>query len=280
MESMIEAINRRISVRTYAARPVEEEKKKQIADLLHADHKGPFGCKVRFDLIDFSKMERKEIKTLGTYGIIRGASLYIVSAVKEARGAMEDLGYCFEKGILVATSLGLGTCWMGGTFKRASFARRIGVLEGEVVPAVSPIGYARGQRSVMDVLLRRFAGSDERKPWDELFFDGGMTAPLSKDAAGGYATALECVRLGPSASNNQPWRIVRQENDSFHFFMKRTPGYDKLMRSVDLQLVDMGIALCHFELAAGETGLAGRWEEAKPGLDAGNAEYVLSWKLT
>jgi nitroreductase len=278
MESMIEAINRRISVRTYAARPVEEDKKRQMAGLLQGDHRGPFGCTVRFALIDFSEMERKEIKTLGTYGTIRGARLYIVSAVTEAHGAMVDLGYCFEKVILMATSLGLGTCWMGGTFRRASFARRVGVSEGEVIPAVSPLGYAREKRSFMDVLFRRFAGSDERKPWEELFFDGVMGSPLSKGAAGSYATALECVRRAPSASNNQPWRIVRQDSDSFHFFVKRTPGYDKLMRAADLQLVDMGIALCHFELAARETGLAGRWEGAKPSLDAGSAEYVLSWK--
>lgn len=278
MDSMIEAIRRRVSVRTYAARPVEEDKKRDIVDLLRANHEGPFGHRVRFALIDFSAMERKEIKTLGTYGTIRGAELYIVAAVSEGRGAMEDLGYCFEEIILAATNLGLGTCWMGGTFRRASFARRIGISEGEVVPVVSPIGYALHKRSLMDGLFRRFAGSDERKPWEELFFDGAMTNPLSKDAVGSYATALDCVRLGPSASNNQPWRILRQEGNLFHFYLKRTPGYDKIMRSADLQLVDMGIALCHFELATRETGLVGGWIQAQPDLDVGPVRYVLSWK--
>lgn len=278
MDSMIEVIRRRISVRTYAARPVEEDKKRDIVDLLHANHEGPFGHRVRFALIDFSEMERKEIKALGTYGTIKGAELYIVSAVAQGPGAMEDLGYCFEKVILAATNLGLGTCWMGGTFRRASFARRMGVSDGEVVPAVSPIGYAGDKRSVMDRMFRRFAGSDQRKPWEELFFDGAMTTPLSKDAVGSYATVLECVRLAPSASNNQPWRILRQGGNIFHFYLKRTPGYDKIMRSVDLQLVDMGIALSHFELAARETGLAGGWIQAQPDLDAGSVRYVLSWK--
>ena len=113
MDSMIEAIRRRISVRTYSARPIEEDKKQAVIDLLRANSEGPFGQQVRFALIDFSEMEREEIRTLGTYGMIRGARLYIVSAVKEGQGAMEDLGYCFEKVILGATSLGLGTCWMG-----------------------------------------------------------------------------------------------------------------------------------------------------------------------
>lgn len=278
MDSMIEAIRQRISVRTYEARSVEEDKKRNVADLLRANHQGPFGHTVRFALIDFSEIERKEIKTLGTYGTIRGAELYVAAAVREAPGAMEDLGYCFEEVILAVTNLGLGTCWMGGTFRRASFARRIGVSEGEVVPVISPVGYARQKRSVVDGLFRRFAGSDERKPWEELFFDGVTTVPLSKDAAGGYTTALECVRLGPSASNNQPWRILRREGNIFHFYLKRAPGYDKIMRSVDLQLVDMGIALCHFEVAAREIGLAGGWVEARPDVDVGSINYILSWK--
>ena len=277
MDSMIEAIRRRISVRTYAARPVEEDKKQAVVDLLRANSEGPFGQQVRFALIDFSDMEREEIRTLGTYGTIRGARMYIVGAVREGQGAMEDLGYCFEKVILGATSLGLGTCWMGGTFRRASFARRIGASESELVPAVSPIGYAGDKRSVMDRLFRRFAGSDGRKAWGELFFDGGMTTPLVKEVAGSYATALECVRLGPSASNNQPWRVLRQGDGILHFYLKRTPGYDKLMRSVDLQLVDMGIALSHFELAAREEGVVGGWVQAQPDLDVGSVKYVLSW---
>ena len=280
MDSMIEAIRRRISVRTYSEVPIEEDKKQAAVDLLRANTEGPFGQTVRLALIDFAEMERDEVRKLGTYGVIRGARLYIVSAVKEGRGAMEDLGYCFEKVILGATSLGLGTCWMGGTFRRSSFAKRIGASEGEIVPAVSPIGYAGDGRSVAEVLLRRFAGSDGRKPWRELFFDGGMATPLAKEAAGSYATALECVRLGPSASNNQPWRVLRQGDGIFHFYLKRTPGYDKLMRSVDLQLVDMGIALSHFELAARETGLAGGWMQSAPDLEAGSLRYVLSWRAS
>jgi nitroreductase len=278
MGSMVEAIRQRISVRTYAERPIEEDKKQAVVDLLRANKEGPFGQAVRLALVDFSEMDRKEVRTLGTYGVIRGARLYIVGAIREGPGSMEDLGYCFEKVILGATSLGLGTCWMGGTFRRASFARRIGASGGEIVPAVSPIGYAGDGRSVMDALFRRFAGSDGRKPWEELFFDGAMSVPLAKETAGSYATALESVRLAPSASNNQPWRIVRQGGGTFHFYLKRTPGYDKLMRSVDLQLVDMGIALCHFELAARETGLAGGWMQAPPHLEVGSLRYVLSWR--
>ncbi len=279
MESIIEAINRRVSVRSYADRSIEQGKKQEMINLLESTNEGPFGNKVRFALIDFSEMEKNEIGSLGTYGFISGAKLFIVSAIKDGAGAMVDLGYSFEKLILAATNLGLGTCWLGGTFKRANFAKRANVSEDEIVAAISPIGYARDRRTVREMVLRRLANSDRRKPWEELFFDGDFNSPLSKDSAGGYAVPLECVRLGPSASNNQPWRVVYQKQlGAFHFYLKRTWGYDKFNGRIDLQRVDIGIAMCHFELGAGETGLSGTWEVGKPDLAMGNAEYIVSWK--
>jgi nitroreductase len=279
MESIIEAINRRVSVRSYADRSIEQSKKQEMINLLESTNEGPFGNKVRFALIDFSEMEKNEIGSLGTYGFISGAKLFIVSAIKDGAGAMVDLGYSFEKLILAATNLGLGTCWLGGTFKRANFAKRVNVSEDEIVAAISPIGYARDRRTVRETAIRRLANSDRRKPWEELFFDGDFNTPLSKDSAGGYAVPLECVRLGPSASNNQPWRVVYQKQQgAFHFYLKRTWGYDKFNGRIDLQRVDIGIAMCHFELGAGETGLSGTWEVGKPDLAMGNAEYIVSWK--
>ena len=279
MESMIEAINRRVSVRSYADRSIEQSKKQELINLLESANEGPFGNKVRFTLIDLSEMEKNEIGSLGTYGFISGANLFIVSAIKDGAGAMVDLGYSFEKLILAATNLGLGTCWLGGTFKRANFAKRVNASEDEILAAISPIGYARDRRTVREIAVRRFANSDRRKPWKELFFEGEFNTPLSKDSVDGYAVPLECVRLGPSASNNQPWRVVYQKQQgAFHFYLKRTWGYDKFNGRIDLQLVDMGIAMCHFELGARETGLNGTWEVEKPDLAVGNAEYIVSWK--
>lgn len=279
MTSMIEAIQKRVSVRSYAGRPLEQEKKQQIVNLLHSTNEGPFGNRVRFDLIDLSDMEKDEIKKFGTYGFISGARVFIVSVVKNGVGAMVDLGYCFEKVILGATNLNLGTCWLGGTFKRANFAKKINASDDEVVAAISPIGYAHNKKTIREIAVRRFANSDQRKPWEELFFDGDINKSLLKDTAGVYAVPLECLRLGPSASNNQPWRIIYDKpKRAFHFYLKRTWGYDKLNGGIDLQLVDMGIAMCHFELAAREKGLRGTWEVEKPDLVNGNIEYIVTWK--
>ena len=79
---------------------------------------------------------------------------------------------------------------------------------------------------------------------------------------------LEVVRWAPSASNKQPWRVVRGRK-RWHFYLARTKGYGKglltsLVKLADLQRVDMGIAMCHFELAAREAGIEGRWVTDRP----------------
>ena len=278
MGEMIEAMRRRVSVRAYADRPVEEGAKEKIRGLLDVHNKGPFGNRVRFGLIDLSEMDQAETRQLGTYGFIRGARLYVASVVVGGPGAMQDAGYCLEQVIVRITHLGLGTCWLGGTFKRANFAERLSLSNEEVIPAISPIGYARDRRTIRERVLRRFVGADQRKPWAVLFFEGAMDKPLPREAAGDYATALDCLRLAPSASNGQPWRIVKPKDANvFHFFLKRTPGYAKFLRGLDLQLVDMGIAMSHFELAARETGLDGTWKAGDPGFGGTEAEYVISW---
>ncbi|MBM3131715.1 MAG: nitroreductase [Chloroflexi bacterium] len=275
---MIESIRKRVSVRTYADSPVEESKLSKIRELLRSNTEGPFGNTVRFELIDLTEMEKAEIKTLGTYGFISGAKLYIACAVKDSERATEDIGYTFERVILTATAMDLGTCWLGGTFRRASFAKKMNVSEGEIVPAVSPLGCAHEKRSIKERALRRFAKSDKRKPWGELFFEGDLAHPLTEERAGPYATPLECVRLGPSASNMQPWRIVKESGkDVFHFYLQRKRGYERFVKAVDLQSIDMGIAMCHFELTAIELGLAGKWETRKPDINVGNIEYVITW---
>jgi nitroreductase len=280
MGSMIEAIGRRVSTRAYTGQPVEAALKREIAGWLEANAQGPFGGRVRFALLDFDELERQEVRSLGTYGIIRGARLFIVSAIVDTREARADLGYCLEKVILEAANAGLGTCWMGGTFRRSNFARRIGVGSDEIVPVATPIGYPREKKTAADRAIRRLAGSDHRKPWAELFFHSDLATPLAKEECGSYAPPLESLRLGPSASNMQPWRVARTAdsgNEIYHLYLKRTKGYEQKFGGINLQDIDMGIAMCHFELSARELGLAGSWDRLSPPPCAGRADYIASW---
>jgi len=191
-------------------RGLEPEKRKQIEDYLSSNKKGPFGSTVRFQLFDLAEGGQGQTENLGAYRVIKGARLLIVGAVMNTDKAMEDYGYCMEKNILVATSLGLGTCWLGGTFKRSTFASKIGLSAHEVMPAVSPVGYTAENKTLTDYLFGFLARSRSRKPWQELFYHKNFDTHLERHDAERYATCLEAVQLAPSASNRQPWRILRE----------------------------------------------------------------------
>jgi len=188
-----------------------------------------------------------------------------------------------ERIILRATDLGLGTCWLGGTFTKSRFAKNIRVTSNESVPAVVSVGYAAEKPRGLDAMIRRGAGADARLPWEKLFLDSTFGVPISAESAGEYATPLEMVRLAPSASNRQPWRIIREGN-AWHFYLQRTPGYRegglmRLMRIADMQRIDMGIAMSHFELTASELGLTGGWQVDEPTIARPDdlTEYTASW---
>jgi hypothetical protein len=155
----------------------------------------PFGGNVRFQLLNLDDREIGNLKNLGTYGVIKGARQFIIGAVKKHPMAMEDYGYCMEMNILKATALGLGTCLLGGTFNRSGFAQRINLKEDELLPVISPVGYAGDKKTIIDRTFRWMAGSDKRKPLDELFYDGNMEEPLKRESAGTYEVPLECVRI-------------------------------------------------------------------------------------
>jgi nitroreductase len=123
--------------------------------------------------------------------------------------------------------LGLGTCWLGGTFNRSDYSNFWGKDKQLVVPAITPTGYPQQSKSFRDNIIRWQAKSDSRKPWNELFFDSNFNNPLSDTSAGAFRTPLEMLRKAPSASNKQPWRVVRQGN-SFHLYLLENPGYDKV----------------------------------------------------
>ena len=87
---------------------------------------------------------------------------------------------------------------------------------------------------------------------------------------------LEAVRLAPSAANKQPWRVVVEGNRA-HFFEKRSIGESPLG---DVQKVDMGIALAHFDLVAAERGLQTQFTQADPGISApDDVEYIATCEV-
>ncbi|MFZ2632204.1 MAG: nitroreductase family protein [Desulfosalsimonadaceae bacterium] len=279
-----ETIKKRNSCRTYSQTPIDKDQEASLKTFLSENKTGPFGASSRFRLITGTAEDQNDLKDLGSYGVIKNVAGFIIGAVKDGPNNLEDFGYAMEKNILFATRMGLGTCWLGGTFTKSTFADKIGLRSDESIPAVAATGHIAPQKSLLEKTMRWGAGADKRKPWQTLFFKNTFDQPLSPGESGEWNTPLEMVRLGPSASNQQPWRIVKHaDKNTFHFYLQRTKRYQTrnriLFGMADLQRVDMGIAMCHFEMTAAGLGLAGKWRFEEP--DIGHLPeqtgYVASW---
>lgn len=276
----IESIKKRYSVRTYSNKPPAPEVIATLKTTIHSQRSGPLGSSVRFELVELNEEERSRLKEFVSYGMIRGAYLFITGAVEKGEHAMEDYGYCLEQIILAATGAGLGTCWLGGTFKRSAFGNKIHTTCDELVPAVTPVGYAVEKSTLRDSLVRFLVGAKNRRPFHELFFEGALEHPLSFNETDLYHRALECVRLAPSASNKQPWRIIKEPgHPHWHLYCNEDKQYNSTVNEIKIQYVDMGIAMCHFERALSQLGQGGTWQTREPGkaIDSGDLKYVVSW---
>lgn len=269
-------IAKRRSVRGFSAEALNASSKELIHQALNTG-RNPFKASHRFEFVNTNLGSQGE--KLGTYGIIKGASDYLISAMTLGPDHLEALGFDMEYAVLEAESLGLGSCWLGGTFNKGQFAKAIDLKADEILPIVLPLGKPASKDGLMGRLIRSVAGSNDRKPFEQLFFDGDFSKGLTELEAGEALEALEAVRRAPSASNKQPWRVIKQEN-RYDFYLEPTKGYSDRL-GYDIQRVDLGIAVCHFDAIMMSKGMSGQWEK-KDDLNPKNGEaiYIISWLKT
>ncbi|MDD3921020.1 MAG: nitroreductase family protein, partial [Eubacteriales bacterium] len=136
-----------------------------------------------------------------------------------------NAGISGEMFLLRAVELGLGGCWVSGTYKRGQVGLHL--ADGEKILALIALG--RPKTVPVPPIHRK------RKEVETLCVNFATLPSAFKEAA-------LYVRSAPSAMNRQPWRM-------------RPDGEKKLILSVSLsvQRVDLGIALCHALLALGST---------------------------
>lgn len=241
-----DAILKRISTRTFQPQKLKEEDISFIKTTLskYKNVNGPFGHSFEFTFHINDKTEEEGIK-VGTYGLLKNVPAFFGGVCENNKESLIDFGYVFEFLIIEFTKHQLDTCWLGGTFKRSQFPQD--VKEGEIIPAISPVGYRKDKRSIVDRMLRSAAQSNNRLPFDTLFVDTDLS-PLDKNTLGDITDCLRMVQKGPSASNKQPWRmIIDHENKQYHMYIEHTKNYARVL-NYKIQHLDIGIALAHFEM--------------------------------
>ncbi len=280
--SFTEIMKRRQSVRTFGSEKLSDAHISFIQEYIQNEMNfiGPFGNKSKIDLVQVTKGTTEKGIKLGTYGFIKNPKGYLVGVTRNSKDALIDFAYTFHKLLLILVGQGIGTCWMGGTFNRNSFEKEISIKDGEFIPGISPIGYPKEKARVFDKALRVAVKADNKKPWETIFYNQSFDQPLTKEDARALEVPIEMVRLGPSASNKQPWRLVLSEDkNTCHVYIEHTPNYSEKL-GYKMQYLDMGIAMCQFELACEELGIEGQWVQQTPDIKIPNEqfEYIASWE--
>lgn len=235
--TLLDAIRSRRSVRTFSDRPVSDAHISALLQSASLQVPLPFTSPVSIRLTTF---DRTSHFRPSTYGMIRGASRYFLIAYHPDPASALAAGFRFERLVIEATRLGLGTCWIGATFRHTAFNSDQQWPPGQELRMVCPLGYP-ATKSIVERISRLSVRADRRKPFHTLF---SFTTP---DAEQLFGEPLELLRLAPSSTNSQPWRAVAHP-DAVHFYYLPASPY---------AMVDMGIALCHFHIACAELHIHG-----------------------
>ena len=208
-----EIMEQRHSVRQYADRAIEPEKR-TVLDGLVAEINREAGLNIQI-VYDEPKCFDS---LMGHYGKFSGVNNYISLVGSKSKELDEKLGYYGEKLVLKAQELGLNTCWVAMSHGKSK--AKIGKGEKQVCLIALGYGCTNGVRH-------------KSKPLSEVCnYRDGM--PES------FLRGVQAALLAPTAMNQQKFFFELQQDGT----VKATCGkgfYTKL---------DLGIAKYHFEAVA------------------------------
>lgn len=210
-------MKKRHSVRDYEDKPLEKdvvEKLQKAIDEVNAES----GLHIQLVLDEPEAFNEEHL----SYGRIHGAKNYLALVGPDDGDLEEKCGFYGEKLVLEAVKLGLGTCWVGSTYKKMQSI--IDVCEGERFLLIIALGYG----------LNDGEGHAVKSLDSTLIADGDMPDWFVK---GG-----EAALLAPTAMNQQKFQFIlhdanKVEAKTYRAYFCKT---------------DLGIAKYHFEEGAGK----------------------------
>ncbi|MBQ7202479.1 MAG: nitroreductase family protein [Eubacterium sp.] len=226
----IKAIDLRRSRRSYRSKPLPDDVKNVIREMVDAVNKT---AGLRMIFIDDASPYFK---------IFSGKFSMIVVSGPDTQKAREDSGYYGESIVLQCVYHGLGTCWVSGTYNENKVYETIDIPREERVYAVITIGYAKKNYTVLEKTMYN-ATHKKNKTYQDMFEVLDDTLPEA------YSYGLKLVEKAPSAVNRRPVKF-RYENGVLSAKVE-DPYSDKS--------VDFGIAKLHFVLGCREMGVNGHW---------------------
>jgi nitroreductase len=173
-----------------------------------------------------------------SFGMLSGVNDYVcLISDKNDQTAVERLGYYGELLLLHAVMMGLGTCWVGGTFSRSEIP--FSLSDNESIVCTIVLGNTDENDSFKEKLVRNLTHR-KTKTAEEMF---SADSPVPD----WFMRGMYAVQKAPSAINRQP--VMFSYNDG------KVSASVKDITNV-LSALDFGIVKLHFEIGCG----GGKWE--------------------
>lgn len=224
MMTLLEAMDVRCSRRCYSGAlegALLEEARRTVRDINTASG-------LSFTLVeDATEAFASVWKTGGLFSGVR--SVLMAKGPAGDPHLLEKVGHEGERFVLEMTRLGLGTCWVGATFDD----KTLPLTEGEQLVCVITVGPVPDERTAKEQMIRKVL-REKGRPLESRYEVSG-TAP------DWFYRGLAAVGKAPSARNTQKASLAYRDGQA-------TASIPDDYR---FDLVDLGIAKLHFELAAG-----------------------------
>ena len=263
--NVLEAMRVRRSDRTYTGESLDQPTLDELLDIF--DHTKRLNkLTLRCKLMPGNQVQHAMTGLIGSYGSIKNAPTWLIGLSEQGKNDQVNFGFAMEQWVLECTRMGLGTCWVGGFFKKSMLQQAVEPEENERIVCISPVGKAAPRR-LAEKAMRAAGGLDRRKRLAERMFYETWGVPATDYLAEkkDLLQVLELARWAPSASNKQPSHFVLDEEriviSILTTLQRKYPSIiaDDRAEDLDFQRVDAGISMAHVDLAARELGIRGVW---------------------
>ncbi|MCM1152866.1 MAG: nitroreductase family protein [Muribaculum sp.] len=177
-----------------------------------------------------------------SYGFFRNARNYIAVIIdRNYTDVIERAGYCAEQVVLKATSMGIGSCFVGGTYDRNSIDTPI--RAGQEILFIIVIGYPDTIEAERPLARLAMKIAHRKKMDYESFYVEREGWPVEKALKEfkWLKDGLMAVACAPSSLNKRPVRIwVGQTTENKPIVRIGIPEIK------ERQYIDLGIAKCNF----------------------------------
>jgi nitroreductase len=245
---LYEAIFKRKSIRNYDSAPMDQNHLEEISKNLSALNPMSPEIKTEFKIISPDQVTRKSMNK----------APHFIAAFSEAKDAYKtNIGFMLQQMDLYFSATGIGSCWLGLP-QPTKEVKKSSNLEFIILMSFG---------NSKETLHRTSVSQFKRKPLPEITNIEGADV------------LLEPARLAPSAINLQNWYFTGDKN-LIHAYSSK-PGFLRNIAGGSYFPVNMGIAICHLQLAAEHLGWKTKimFEQERDKNPPKDREYITSLEI-